>query len=539
MSDDKLAFRADENALIKFGDPGQAPILNYNVPQPAEYRGRHYLNLEFSRKTWLATKDEPRIADIAKAKQDTLLARLAKDSIAADVAAGIDEQVAGVQKDLRDIAEKGFRQGGGSFTAQEIRDIATGKKRAVEKTHMSGRKSVKLVDVVPQRAPKLAIVTTVTMSSYLGDYGAGRTINTFSLLPGESHEITIKTFKRSKSLRTESSSILDSFEQETADEFEKSLETEQSQRSKSTEAFNASASASADVGWGFGSAKASGSVSTASTSEREQFGKAVENVSSRHTASAASKRQMEINSASEEETEESEERSLKRVVKNINLGRTLNFVFRQMAQRYVTALYVTDVKLAVDTGDALAYREYDLAELQDLLDDFVVSGHHDDVRKAIHDALFYSFDYRGAHKPLIEEVEFAPDGAEKPLIHDPNAPKSYWRFRRHETTLDGPDGVAGVTVPGVVLRTFGATLPTEGVIVEALLGQGNALDAYSLGLQSEAVRERISANDLAASEVETEAQRTEIVANGDEARAALFTAVHGITDADKGADPDV
>ena len=45
MADDRLPFRAEENALIKFGDPGTAPLLNYNVPQPAEYTGRYFLDL--------------------------------------------------------------------------------------------------------------------------------------------------------------------------------------------------------------------------------------------------------------------------------------------------------------------------------------------------------------------------------------------------------------------------------------------------------------------------------------------------------------
>src|SRR5689334_9896250 len=45
MSDDSLPFRADENALVRFGEPGSAPLLNYNVPQPAEYNGRYFLDL--------------------------------------------------------------------------------------------------------------------------------------------------------------------------------------------------------------------------------------------------------------------------------------------------------------------------------------------------------------------------------------------------------------------------------------------------------------------------------------------------------------
>ena len=50
--DGHLPFRADKNALIRFGDAGKAPVLNYNVPQPAEYNGRHYLELKPNRNAW-------------------------------------------------------------------------------------------------------------------------------------------------------------------------------------------------------------------------------------------------------------------------------------------------------------------------------------------------------------------------------------------------------------------------------------------------------------------------------------------------------
>ena len=52
MAEDTVSFRADENALIQFGDAGSAPVLNYNVPQPAEYNGRNYIELRFANDVW-------------------------------------------------------------------------------------------------------------------------------------------------------------------------------------------------------------------------------------------------------------------------------------------------------------------------------------------------------------------------------------------------------------------------------------------------------------------------------------------------------
>ena len=41
---------------------------------------------------------------------------------------------------------------------------------------------------------RLLIVETLTLSSFLGAYGAGRVLRTFSLLPGERTTISLKTF---------------------------------------------------------------------------------------------------------------------------------------------------------------------------------------------------------------------------------------------------------------------------------------------------------------------------------------------------------
>ena len=49
--------------------------------------------------------------------------------------------------------------------------------------------------------PQLVIVETYRMSSFLGQYGAGRTLKTFSLLPGEKTTISVNTFRKTESDR--------------------------------------------------------------------------------------------------------------------------------------------------------------------------------------------------------------------------------------------------------------------------------------------------------------------------------------------------
>ena len=71
---------------------------------------------------------------------------------------------------------------------------------------------------------------------------------------------------------------------------------------------------------------------------------------------------------------------------------------------------------------------------------------------------------------------------------------SYLRVRKNDfettVTVDGKD----IAVLGIPVRVDTRVMRTEGVIVEALLGQGNALDPYSMSLQEEAVRAKVLEN---------------------------------------------
>ena len=61
------------------------------------------------------------------------------------------------------------------------------------------------------------------------------------------------------------------------------------------------------------------------------------------------------------ETEEQTE--IGREIENINVGRTLNFVFRQMNQEFITILHLVDVRVAYFNGDPDYTREVTLPQL--------------------------------------------------------------------------------------------------------------------------------------------------------------------------------
>ena len=576
MAGDAVPFRSEPLAMIKLGNADRAPLLSYDVPQPAEYNGRHYLELLFDDTVWSAAAQPKPVAptppppsggggggggplpgpggnippilthptpgkppltlpdlgrpalDLANAALADIIDKIAHlpggtiphipvpgptippfDQLVVQAGLALPALAGGVLAGgvlrplyLRRLDDLVVRFG----TQQLITSVKAGM-RLVERRTLDNREMFDL-QAPPDPAemkPRLAIAHCCRMSSLLGEYGAGRTISTFTLLPGERHEIEIKTYKRSKQSTTEASSILDSFEQTSAEEFQNDLTSENSAKNNSTENFSFQAQAQASATWGWGSANASGGVSGGTTSALEEFSKNVSSTTQKHAATAAAKRQVEINTTSLSETEEGEERAIKRSIENINVGRTLNFVFRQMNQVFVTVLHIVDVRIAFRNGDAEAEREYSLPELADFLETMIVPGARQQVRDAIWQALHATFDWQGHHRPLVEPVLLTGSAMGGPMAIDTAvdpAKADFWRVLRQTSTLDALADGASVTVPGVVIGVTRATLPTDGVVVDALLGQGNALDAYSMGLQMEAVAERQLANERAAAETD-------------------------------------
>ncbi len=112
--------------------------------------------------------------------------------------------------------------------------------------------------------------------------------------------------------------------------------------------------------WGL--VEASGSGGSTSSNEttgewgtrsaREDFAKTVSNALFKHSARASSKRDVEINTSSEQSStsvsEQGSEQTIERQIENVNVRRTLNLVFRQIVQEYISVLHLTDVKIALN-----------------------------------------------------------------------------------------------------------------------------------------------------------------------------------------------
>ena len=335
--------------------------------------------------------------------------------------------------------------------------------------------------------PQLMLVEEYRLSSFLGAYGVGRTLKSFSLLPGEKTKLTIKTASKSTIAAKQSQSILDSYSQESASEFETSLNQEKSDRVSSSSELSYYASVQAGGSWGFGSASASAGASGSSNSAREEFAKSVANATSKHAAKASANRNVQIDTTTETTVTEEKESEIVREIENINVGRTLNFVFCQMNQEVISLLHLIDVRIGYTNGiDNL--REVALYELPDLLERVLTGGAKE--RKAVQQRIETEIrkirNHRGAEvEDFILPVKDGEDGR-------------YAINRDFASEFIEPATKTAAKVPGIIISSQSIVMRTEDVAVDSLVGQGSALDLYSEKLQEEENRRKALANDTVA-----------------------------------------
>lgn len=357
------------------------------------------------------------------------------------------------------------------------------------------------------RGPHLILVENYGLSSYLGNYGAGRTIKTLSLLPGEKTSIRVKTFTSKENKAIQASSILDSVTSESSESFSQDLGKEQTDKEGFNLSQNFEINAKAHAIWGWGGAEIGTGYKESTNSTREEFAKNISNTTKKHVSQASAKRDLKIETSYEVREERTEETSFEQEIENINLSRTLNFVFRQMNQEFLTFLHLVDIRLLYvnvnsPNPETWITREVTLPEMDSLLEQFIVQEKREDVKKAIIDEITSIKDYEGKLTPpdsfiKKETLPSATGGSEK----------VYWRVNKGfemvyppQSTPATSDGLV-LKIPGIIMTLNRYVLRTEGIIVEALLGQGEGLDSYSRALQFEAVEERRLKNSLATAEV--------------------------------------
>jgi hypothetical protein len=404
------------------------------------------------------------------------------------------------------------------------------KARAVDTQGLATTATVEVLattePVMPPVVERLLLVEKLRLSTYPSRLGLGEVFKTLTLLPGQEETITVKTYKRTTETATEASSILDETTDESQKEFESQLTLEQTNKRVVDESLNWHVSGQGNAEWGWGSASLSAGVAGATNAAREELTKNVANAVQKHAAKASSKRTVEVKSSREMKREEGEEFSSESHIENINVSRTMNILFSQANRELKTLLTVTGVRVAHVRGDLVqtesgedirySYREVALSQLDGLLDQVIVAERREDVRRAIVAALTNAFDYKDEPHTLIEKRELH-DAQGNPIgsyLRFPNTSQSY--------ELNGRP----IRVPGVILAEMTNVVRTDGIICDAVLGQRNALDAYSRGLQREAVEARAIENDRQREAVNRERLAIKLVQDSDVERAKVFKDVY-------------
>ena len=360
------------------------------------------------------------------------------------------------------------------------------------------------VDSSPPIQPlqrQLVLVEKLAISSFLGNFGAGRVVKMFSLLPGEQTTITVDSYSEGRHdvLGRVVDSGLDCLGVRCRLRGHRSTRRTTPRR---TSADQVAASISANVGasWGVAHATISGSASTQANASRENTTKAVQNAVAKHSSKASSNRTVSVNTDFTQAVQQGQSQDTTRMLKNINVSRVLNVVFRQMTQEHVVIIHLTDVVLGYYALDALldasgaiqrdsngnivtqeSYLEYSLPEIDRLAAKVMVDP--DALPNDVLGVLSAIPDYQGNETALVEMATPTSGGTA-------DATAAYLRVIPNLTqTLTLTDG-STFTLPGIILGYSTAVMRTDQLLCDALLGEGNALDAYSQQLQSVALAER-------------------------------------------------
>jgi hypothetical protein len=348
---------------------------------------------------------------------------------------------------------------------------------------------------------KLVIIEDMRVTNFPRQYGRGKVLRTFSLLPGETTNISVSSYSTSETTTTDTSSIFDELSDNTSSDYDTSIADEQTDKQSQTDSTAWGVAAKASASWGWGSADISGNYKSDSNSAREDTRKAVKAATEKHAAQRSSRRSIQVNAENQQTSTTGTTQAISRQITNINVSRTLNFIFYQLNQDYVSLLHLVDTRIGyvsaflslLDGTTIFDYQEVTVSDLPLLLATAIRSEFQAEVNGNVNDVLNNVVDYADVRHALTETVVPTDEVTGAPA---PEA--AYFRFRRN---LSGswvdPDTGETRTVPGVIIGVTTVTMRTDGVLVDSALGQNLAIDDYNVGLQNASLAQRQLANAAA------------------------------------------
>lgn len=534
-----------QEPFIKLGT-GQAPVLNYSIPQSACFNtyGHQFvkgvnqeaflpqtkiapiqnyfevvrvipepeLRQRFAEAVQLQRTDDVLMPNSRLLRKHLNIAESNLKAVALAETPGIvEERVSGVDGDPINVQGAFIFDKTNAINEVQLTRLAKSGLRPMIMEKLGGFETqVKYIKEPQSVVPYFAIVEEYTTCSYLGDYGAGRTIKTFSLLPGEKTTITVRTYKENSTTKSNSENVLDSFSESSTNEMEKLIENEtgyssntvnesggtESKTRKGNVGGNLGVSLFGIVNIGVNGGYEGGSASSSTNSQsatRASNVRSLNKALDKHVANSNSNRSININTSTTESYTEGEEVSTVREIQNINKSRVLNFVFRQLLQQYITITYLSNIKIAFCNGYEESLRVVDLEELDILLEDTITPGLIEQVRKTILKQYCTIFNYKDDPIPFVEQITY--NIGECVGLQEE---ETFWRIQKGVQDIwRSEDGELQLKVNGPILKVTTHTLKTSSTVVDALLGQGEALDCYNMKLQdADAIKSQLQNIEL-------------------------------------------
>lgn len=552
--------------FIKVDPLGQAPLINYNLPTDNYFASKSYIVLDISSACFKAFANAvpadnfwDRVNDLSP----TQLAELVNDDVAGFsdkplfVNSNLLQSLPIINKIPRPVpgADKfgaagnldAIRQMKGGDALDTIRQMKGGNGRvltnptmdieAADDYYIAGLKGSEIIKqinkgrmpmlvrnfaglakikfiarpVAPR--PRIAVCLHYKTALFPLNYGMGKVVKTFSLFPGEVTTFNVRSFKHDEENRSRSENIFDSRSTNFANDFESQVQNEnmtQSQTQNSTD-FSTSTgieiggAVSAMLGVGGGASVDFGtSFSTVSQNQHNSINSVINNTTSESNFSRDITINTEVSTTSITELEETTTRQ----IRNENRSRTLNFVFRQLMQEYMAVTYLDDVSLHYSNGYPESYRTAKLENIYDLLTAVLQDAAAppcDDIIEKVREEICFQlcniFDYEGVKKSFVKcsEQELTDCCGEREPVTKKIILKTKDRYE-----------IEGRIINGIVVGVNKYVVKTDGVIVDALLGGGEALDCYNSVLQKVAISGGILNLQESATNLEASQQRIEI-----------------------------
>ncbi|MCO6494926.1 MAG: hypothetical protein J5I91_04485 [Bacteroidetes bacterium] len=519
----------DPKPMIKLGNGENPPVLDYNLPQTTSFVANVYLPVSVDEAKFKTSyKSHPPSGESYYDKVQTIETGQLTANIANSFAGVVATAPASMGTETSQLSVSPLVNIADAATltlsevptspvldvkvaGMQVSQVAELSKNAmpVITTNLAGHNVIQFRPKPATVKPEITIVEHYRVNTYLGRYGAGETVKTFSLLTGEKTTISIKTYKQTVTNKKDVQNVLDSFSDESASDLETIAEQESNTHTKSSTHVDKKVSGGLSLPLPKISISATASYSKTTNSEREESIKTLNRALSKQTQKSVSNRKVEVNTETSTTSTESEESTVTRVLENLNKSRTLNFVFRQLNQELITVTYLDDVTFVFSNG----YEEKKIVTkidgLLQMLEE-VMTNPADALAtfQEIVNQLGNVYDYEDATNPksflekytenIYDFFNHTPGSPWPPTppstpIHttprfrkDPNLESSYTPF----------SGANPITVKGIIKNVTHRVLPTDSVIVDSILGQGEALDCFNLKLQDNTVLESKLNNDI-------------------------------------------